>query len=154
LADAVNLGALMAAAYAPYVARLGSTLPVGGDYADEIARYPVWIAEQDGRMVGALVLQPQRDHMQLANVAVLPDQQGRGIGRALLQKAEAEARAGGYQDMRLFTHAGMPDNIALYERHGWIRLCSEPGSLRVAMIKWLEPGQQARSRIGCSDGRA
>lgn len=137
-ADAASLAGLMAAAYAPHIARLGDSLPVGGNYAEEIASTPVWIAELGGRMVGALVLQPHPDHMRLANVAVPPDQQGRGIGRALLQKAEAEARAGGYLEMRLFTHAGMADNIALYERYSWVRVDADSGSQRVAMTKRLD----------------
>jgi len=138
-ADAGALSTLMAAAYAPHIARLGSSLPVGGDYAEEIARFPVWVAELDSEMVGALVVQPQSDHLRLANIAVRPEHQGKGIGRRLLSKAEDEARAGGYQEMRLFTHAGMPDTIAFYERRGWARLDADSDNLRVAMVKRLEP---------------
>lgn len=135
--DAEGMTALMEAAYAPYVARLGSSLPVGGDYATEIAQHPVRVADDRGQIVGALVLYPRRDHMLLANVAVHPDHQGQGIGRALLDWAESTARAEGYREMRLFTHQGMPENVALYERLGWVELKSEPGSNKVAMIKRL-----------------
>ncbi|MEM7022801.1 MAG: GNAT family N-acetyltransferase [Pseudomonadota bacterium] len=129
----------MAAAYAPFVVALGDSLPVVADYGAEIAATPVWIAEADGRMVGALVLEPMDDHMRLANVAVLPEAQGRGIGRTLMEKAEAEAAAAGYGEMRLFTHAGMAGNIALYRRLGWTLLEPEPDSMRVAMVKRLDP---------------
>ena len=136
--DATKLTALMKAAYATAVARLGAALPVGGDYGEDIARYSVWIGECNGEMVGALVLGPQQDHMLLANVAVSPAHQRRGFGRVLLNKAESEARRQGFSEMRLFTHAGLTDTIALYERRGWVQLPVAQGSVRVAMIKRLD----------------
>ena len=135
--DAAGVTALIEAAYGPYVARLGSSLPVGGDYATEIAQHPVWVADDRGQIVGALVLYRRRDHMLLANVAVHPDHQGRGLGRTLIDWAESTARAEGYHEMRLFTHREMSENVALYGRLGWVELKSEPESNKVAMIKRL-----------------
>ena len=135
--DAEGVTALMEAAYAPHVARLGSSLPVGGHYATESAQHPVWVADDRGQIVGALVLYPRRDHMLLANVAVHPDHQGQGLGRALIDWAESTARAEGYHEMRLFTHREMPENVALYQRLGWVELKSEPKSNKIAMVKRL-----------------
>ena len=57
--------------------------------------------------------------MRLANVAVHPDRKGAGLGRALIALAEAEARDQGYRELRLTTHAEMPENVSLYNHLGW-----------------------------------
>ena len=69
--------------------------------------------------VGMLVLLERPNHLLLDNIAVAPDSHGRGIGRALLRFAEAEARRRGHRELRLYTHEMMTENIALYARAGW-----------------------------------
>lgn len=117
--DADGLGQCLDAAYAQYAARIDDLPPMSEDCADEIAEHLVWLAEADGAIVGALILMPGDGFMLLANVAVHPDGRGAGIGRALLTLAETEASARGFAEMRLSTHAEMPDTIGLYARNGW-----------------------------------
>lgn len=117
--DAAALAACLDAAYAEYVGRIADLPPVSGNCDDEIASRQVWLAEIAGAIAGALVLSAEADFMQLANVAVHPTHRGTGLGRALIAHGEAEARAQGYREMRLTTHAAMPENIALYVRLGW-----------------------------------
>jgi len=50
---------------------------------------------------------------------VHPDFAGQGLGRVLMDKAEAEARALGLAELRLATHVGLPENVALYAHLGW-----------------------------------
>jgi len=119
-ADAAGISALMVAAYSPYEARLGAPPPpLGADYAEEIELYQAWVMDEAGAIIGALFLKAAEDHMLLVNVAVSPDQQGRGLRRMLIEKAEQETRAQGFDDLRLFTHAKMTENVALYTRLGW-----------------------------------
>ncbi len=117
--DADALAACIDAAYAPYAKRLSDLPPVSADCAGEIAKHQVWVAEIDGAIVGGLVLIPETGFMRLANVAVHPEQQGTGLGRALLTLADFESETQGYREMRLVTHTGMSENIRLYQRLGW-----------------------------------
>jgi GNAT superfamily N-acetyltransferase len=57
--------------------------------------------------------------MRLANVAVHPERRGAGLGRAFMELAESEAMDQGYVELRLNTHAGMPESIQLYGHLGW-----------------------------------
>ena len=57
--------------------------------------------------------------MMIANVAVCPDFQGNGLGRGLLEFAEAEARKQGITELRRSTHVDLTENISLYRHLGW-----------------------------------
>ena len=103
------------AAYAHYVPRLGKPPgPMLDDYARRIADQQAWVLEDAGRIVGILVLEATADGFLLDNIAVLPDCQGKGYGRALIEFAEAEARRCGYREIRLYTHAAQR-----HHRHGF-----------------------------------
>jgi ribosomal protein S18 acetylase RimI-like enzyme len=120
--DRAGVEAIVAAAYAVYVARIGKPPgPMLDDYGAHIANAEVCVYEDaDGTLAGLVVLLPQPDHLLLDNVAVRPDRQGSGIGRALIAFAEAEARRLGFQELRLYTHATMVENIALYTGLGFV----------------------------------
>jgi GNAT superfamily N-acetyltransferase len=106
-------------AYIKYIARIGKPPgPMLDDYAVLVRTHCVWVA--GAPVVGVIVLLGEADHLLLDNVAVDPSAQGSGVGRALIRFAEAEARRRGYGEMRLYTHAMMTENIALYARTGWV----------------------------------
>lgn len=107
-------------AYARYAATIPDLPAVSEGVAEEIADNLVWVAVEDGQVIGALFLVPQGDVMKLANVAVHPDHGGKGLGRRLIALAEAEARARGCTEMWLNTHAAMPENVRLYCHLGWV----------------------------------
>ncbi len=67
------------------------------------------------------------------------DRQGQGLGRRLVAFAESEARRLGYAELRLYTHATMTENIALYTRLGFCETGRgrEAGYDRVFMAKRL-----------------
>ncbi|PON13837.1 GNAT family N-acetyltransferase [Candidatus Entotheonella serta] len=120
--DADGLAQCVAAAYQHYIPRMGgqSPGPMLVDYAQEIVQHQVWVAEVDKEIIGGLVLIAYDDHMLLDNIAINPAYQGRGVGRALLELADAQALLQGYRELRLYTHETMTENIALYIRIGWV----------------------------------
>lgn len=129
------------AAYRHYVARIGQPPgPMLDDYAQRIANGQAWVLEDAGTIAGVLVLEERADGFLLDNVAVLPDRHSRGFGRALVAFAEAEARRRGWGEIRLYTHALMTENQALYRRLGFVETArlQEKGFDRVYMVKRLE----------------
>lgn len=67
------------------------------DVATWIANGPVWVAEIDGAVLGVGRLGQFRSgpgyaHTREHSVVLLPEAQGRGLGRALMQKIEEQAR--------------------------------------------------------------
>lgn len=118
--DVAAIGAIVDAAYAIYIPRMGKKPgPMLDDYAARVAEGVVWVAEQDGKVAGVVVLLPEDDHLLLDNVAVAPEAHGKGVGRALVAFAEAEARRRGHAEIRLYTHEKMTENIAMYPCLGY-----------------------------------
>ncbi|MCY4725488.1 GNAT family N-acetyltransferase [Nocardioides sp. STR2] len=141
-ADAPALQRIASAAYSPYLSRMGGQRPgpLDADYAAAIADCETWVASVEGTPVGYLVLADDgSDVLVLDNVAVLPSHHGRGIGRDLLELAEARASARGCRRIRLFTHVTMVENQALYERIGYVetRRGGDEGFVRVFYEKVL-----------------
>jgi len=73
-------------------------------------------------IVGVVVLTITGEGFLIDNVAVHPSRRGTGLGRALLQfaEAEAEARRAGFDALHLYTHEQMTENLALYSRIGYV----------------------------------
>jgi ribosomal protein S18 acetylase RimI-like enzyme len=139
--EVASVRAVVLAAYQHYVARIGKPPgPMLDDYARRITDGQTWVMQQvDGRIAGVLVLEEQAEGLLLDNIAVLPECQGQGVGRALLRFAEVEAGRRGYRQIRLYTHALMTENIALYGRIGYVETgrVREKGFDRVYMAKPL-----------------
>ena len=120
-ADADGISGCVDRAYAHYVARIGKKpSPMLEDYAGVIARNRVFVAELDGDLAGMLVLAAAEEGFLLETIAVDPLHQGKGAGRALLELAEAEARATGHASIYLYTHEKMSENLSLYARIGYV----------------------------------
>ena len=140
--DQAAIEEIVRAAYSPYIERIGKPPgPMLDDYARLIAVGAVNVlTDPKGIILGLIVLLPQPDHLLLDNIAVSPDRQGQGFGRRLIEFAEAEARRLGYAGLRLYTHAKMTENIALYTRIGFVETGRgrEAGYDRVFMTKRLD----------------
>lgn len=118
--DREAVEAIVRAAYEAYIPRIGKPPgPMLDDYATLIASGAVSVIDASGGITALIVLLPKSDHLLLDNVAVRPDRQGRGHGRALIAFAEAEARRRGFSELRLYTHQAMVENVALYTRLGF-----------------------------------
>lgn len=118
-ADVAALTDLQRAAYAPNRATLGGEpIPLLLDYRSVLARYEVWLAgSQD--LEGALILDPQPDHLLVWSLATAPAGQGKGLGKTLLAAAEARARQLGLTTIRLYTGEKLTRQVRWYHRHGY-----------------------------------
>jgi ribosomal protein S18 acetylase RimI-like enzyme len=120
-ADVPRLSELAGAAYAHYVERIGGPpRPMTDDYAEVIRTHRVIVAERGGGILGLVVLGVSAEGFFVDNVAVDPSHQGTGVGKALLEHAETEARDAGFDSIYLYTHELMVENLALYSRIGYV----------------------------------
>src|SRR5580693_33353 len=119
--DVDVLRAIAAAAYQPYVARIGRLpAPVTADYDQAVRSGQTWVAVQDGQISGFVVLVAEPGYLLVENLAVRPADQGRGIGSRLLARAEQHALRLGLSEIRLYTNEAMTENLAYYPRRGYI----------------------------------
>ena len=138
--DAPGVAACVKAAYGHYVERIGRAPgPMTEDYAKVIRERRVTVAESGSGIVGVLVLAVTEDGFLLENVAVEPAHRGKGLGKTLLEFAEAEARREGFGSIYLYTHEKMTENLALYAKIGYVEYKRrvEKGLARVYMRKAL-----------------
>ncbi|BBK31894.1 N-acetylglutamate synthase-like GNAT family acetyltransferase [Stella humosa] len=138
--DATRVAALVDRSYGHYVARIGQKpYPMTVDYAEAIQAMRGFVVEREHRLVGFLLLEATRDHMMVENVAIDPGHQGTGMGRALMELAEAEALGAGLTELRLYTHQMMTENQAIYRRLGYVEYERKVvgGRPRVYMCKTL-----------------
>jgi ribosomal protein S18 acetylase RimI-like enzyme len=106
-------------AYGPYVERIGCRpAPMDDDLTSKVARGNAFVWDRHG-VAGVTVLICATDHLLIENVAVHPACQRQGIGRTLLAFAEAHAEALGLPELRLYTNAGMTENLRFYPRLGY-----------------------------------
>jgi ribosomal protein S18 acetylase RimI-like enzyme len=118
--EAEAVRAVAREAYARWTPRLGrESSPMQWDYSDVIAEGRAWVLELGREIVGFIDLRNDAELLGIANIAVLPAQQGKGYGRLLLAFAEEEAKRRGYGEIRLYVNALMTENIAIYHHVGY-----------------------------------
>jgi ribosomal protein S18 acetylase RimI-like enzyme len=126
-ADVPRLTELVEAAYGHYVDRMGGPpRPLLDDYAEVVRDFRVTVAEDGGEVVGLIAVGVDDEGFVVNNVAVDPSRQGTGVGRALLEHAEAEARNAGFDSIYLYTHERMRENLELYRRIGYVEYDRRP----------------------------
>lgn len=83
--------------------------------------FEVAVAERDGRVVGFIVFKRERGYVDIDNLDVRRDEQGKGVGRALVAHVEGVARECGFSLVRTDTTEnaqGVP-----WKSYGfWIRM--------------------------------
>lgn len=118
--DASTVRDLVRAAYAKWVPLLGrEPKPMTADYEAAVRNHVVDVLRLDGEAAALIEMEPEDDHLLVVNVAVSPDHQGRGYGRALLAHAEEFAISLGLKELRLYTSVHLTENVKLYERVGY-----------------------------------
>lgn len=143
LEDLPRIQKVVFEAYEKYLARMDrAPAPLLEDHAKRILQNCMWVV---GTPVSGLIcLLPEDGQLLIDDVAVCPDQQGKGVGKLLMQFAEREARRLGFKRVVLYTNEVMTENLAIYSHLGYTeterRL--EAGYCRVYMEKQL--GQQSK----------
>ena len=142
--DAAEIVACIDAAYAPWFAA-GLQLPdVSGGVEQDIRENLVWVIAQSGQITGCLIAVTDDKVWHLANVAVHPDFAGQGLGKRLIATCVDAAHKAGAQQLLLATHAGMPANVALYSRLGWV--VTEQTKTRIRMSRNLSDDMPDRRK--------
>ncbi len=80
----------------------------------------LYSARWDGVVVGVFVLLPVDDaRWELKNIAVAPEWQKKGVGKALLNAAIEEARRAGAKHLDVGTGNSSIDHLAFYQKAGF-----------------------------------
>jgi ribosomal protein S18 acetylase RimI-like enzyme len=128
------------AAYAMYGPRIGKKpAPMLADYAALISAGSVYVIPGSPAVRGILVVEPRSDHIFIENIAVHPDHQGAGLGRQLMRFVEEHAIAHQVNELRLYTHELMIENLSYYAKLGYeeVERRVEDGYSRIFMRKRL-----------------
>jgi GNAT superfamily N-acetyltransferase len=79
----------------------------------------VYRLEEDGRIVGAATVRWEGDPCEIVELAILPERQGHGLGRHLVDWIAAEARRRGKRWLEVGTSNASLGNIAFYQKCGF-----------------------------------
>lgn len=80
-----------------------------------------FVAEQNGTVIGYVCVMSLFEEAQILDIAVAPEQRGRGVGLSLAEFAIGLARENGAELIALEVRASSTAAIGLYERLGFIR---------------------------------
>jgi DNA-binding MarR family transcriptional regulator/GNAT superfamily N-acetyltransferase len=90
------------------------------------ARERCWIAEEDGKAVGSVLLaRASKVRARLRLLLVEPWARRRGIGRRLVEECIRFARRAGYRTLELWTDAGLLEARRIYGRCGFRKVRTE-----------------------------
>ena len=138
--DVPAIRELVRAAYAKWVPVIGrEPLPMTADYEIAVKEHEIEILYLDHEMAALIETMLLPDHVWIENVAVHPNQQGKGLGPKLLTRVEEKAASAGRGESRLQTNGAFAANIALYMKLGYTLDKREPftGGITVFMSKTL-----------------
>ena len=132
-ADWENVRALIIDAFAYMEGRIDPPLSAlrmtAQSMAADAAMGALLLAEIDGALVGCAFIRRKEDALYIAKLAVRPDRQQRGIGRALIAAAQDEARAQSLAALELQTRIELSENRAAFARMGFVKIAetAHPG---------------------------
>ena len=116
------------------------------DYQAAVQKHDVDMLFFDDVLVGLIETIQHLDHLWIENIAVLPEQQGKGLGKHLLAYADRKALMASCDEVRLLTNEAFTANVELYERSGYRIDRKEPfhlGGITVYMSKNLSNSASA-----------
>lgn len=132
-------------AFTPYVRNLGREITAHhyAFLAVSIERGDVYLALDDGEIVGVAVTERRDEGIYIDRLGIAPARQRTGLGSFLLERIEEIARSSGLQRLSLETAEMAQGNIRLYQRLGFEIVRRGPPShgldmhVRVFMVKPL-----------------
>jgi ribosomal-protein-alanine N-acetyltransferase len=101
-----------------------------GNFADSLASgYDAWVLREpgEGPLAGYFLLMYAVDEAHLLDVAVCGERQGTGLGRYLLDRIAARARAMGMASILLEVRPSNERALQVYERYGYVRIGRRKG---------------------------
>lgn len=101
------------------------------------------ILERDSEPIGRLYLDASSPLWLLVDIGLLPAWRGKGIGRALLENVQQEARVSGAASIRLHVAQNNPAARRLYERSGFVATGDE--GYHTAMVWEAEDTAQLKT---------
>lgn len=118
--DLTDIQSCARQAYEKYVPRMDrEPAPMHADFESLIARGCIDVAICDSLLVGYVVFYPERSYFSLENIAVLPECNGRGFGRRLIEHVERIAKEAGHEAVVLYTNEAMTENLSMYPKMGY-----------------------------------
>jgi len=85
-----------------------------------ISTSEIYLLEQDDKMIAVYALWPlSKQQIEIKNIAVHEDYQGRGIGRFLLKDAENKAKERGYREIIIGTPDSAIKQLSIYKKAGF-----------------------------------
>jgi predicted N-acetyltransferase YhbS len=87
---------------------------------DELTREEAAVGWLDARPVACMRLTAEGDHLHVRRLAVAPDLQDRGLGRAMMAWAESEARRRGLAAVTVGVRLALTGNRAFFGRLGYV----------------------------------
>jgi GNAT superfamily N-acetyltransferase len=89
--------------------------------ADKSKDECMFLAFDQGELVGCAFAKPQAGSLYVGKVAVQPQRQGQGIGRLLMEEVERFAHEGGHTLLELNTRIELTENHQTFGAWGFVR---------------------------------
>ncbi len=84
------------------------------------------VAVAENGSVGSVLFEARGDRLALRRLSVRPDDQGRGVARALVRRAEQEAAAAGFTRVEASARLDLPRTLRLWVNLGYVRTLDAP----------------------------
>ena len=132
--DATSISAVLSDAFAEYRSRytkraFEATTPQRDQIRERFDEGPIWVALDEGMVVGTVSAVPRGKDLYVRSMAVTPRKLGKGVGHALLERAEEFAAKNGFERLLLSTTPFLLRAIELYSHSGFIRSGEGPHEL-------------------------
>lgn len=144
--DAAAIAAVIAASFAQYRGRL---VPESGAFRETAAAVAAEldrgagaiVAEQNGEMLGCVLVEEKEGDLYFGRLSVLPSARGLGLAKRLIEAVEAEARRRGLAGVRLGVRVVLTDNQRLFQALGYRETSREahPGFDHPTSINMRKP---------------
>jgi ribosomal protein S18 acetylase RimI-like enzyme len=124
LEEAALVREIMVAAFTEYDERLGLESSALEESVDDVCRHLLQggavLAFEGEIAAGSGRWERREGFAYLGRLSVLPSHRRRGIAGLMIDSLEDQIRAAGIREVRLEVRMSLPENLALYESHGYV----------------------------------